>query len=163
MKHFIFCAVFLLACTFSINAQSSLQTMKVAGTCGMCKKKIEEAAIKSGATKADWDKKSKMLQIAYDPTNVSEDQIKKSIADAGYDNETYKATDAAYNQLHECCKYDRSGKTDSIKSSCNENEKCKSKKKCCKKEDDKKCHPQHAQASCTKDKETKRKGCCKEH
>ncbi len=157
MKQFILSLIILTSISFSVEAQEKVHTMKVAGTCGMCKKRIEDAAIKSGASKAEWDKKSKMLQLVYDSNNVNEDQIKKSIAEAGHDNENYKATNDAYSRLHDCCKYDRSDMNEGDK-----REKCKTKKKCCKMEEGKKCHRENAQSSCMNHKGTHKKRCCKE-
>jgi hypothetical protein len=148
----------------NLYAQQTQQSIKVAGNCGMCKKRIEEAAIKGGASKADWDKKSQMLKISYDPIGgASPDQIKNSIAEAGHDNETYQAKEEAYQQLHECCKYKRNGTTDSTAKSCKESKKCKSHKKCCQKNNEKKCHPDQAKSSCINEKTEKKKGCCKDH
>ena len=83
------------------------QSFKVLGNCGMCKKTIEKAALKTGASKAEWNKETKMLSVQYNPKKMTADDILKSVAYAGYDNEKYLAPTESYNNLHECCKYDR--------------------------------------------------------
>ncbi len=83
---------------------------KVLGNCGMCEKTIEKAAMKKGVIKADWDKNTKVLVLEFDPKKTSADEILKSVADAGYDNEKYTAPKGAYDKLPDCCKYDRSTK-----------------------------------------------------
>lgn len=91
------------------NAQASLktETITVNGNCGTCKKNIEKSALAAGATTANWDKKTKFLNISYDPAVSNSAKIQTAIAGAGYDTEEFKATDSSYNQLDDCCQYDR--------------------------------------------------------
>lgn len=86
---------------------------KVAGNCGMCEKTIETAAKVKGVTKADWNVDSKILSLTYNSKKISADAILKKVAYAGYDNEKYLAPEEAYSKLHECCKYERTGKKES--------------------------------------------------
>lgn len=92
-----------------LSAQSADKTdnIKVNGNCGMCKKNIEKSALASGATLANWDKKTKFLQISYDPAVTDPIKIETAIASAGYDTRDVKASDSAYFKLEECCQYDR--------------------------------------------------------
>ena len=103
----IFSGLFFLLsiCSFSF-AQEKMDSFKVAGECGMCKKKIEKAATAAGATYASWDTKSKQLVVKYN-TSTNASRIQQSIAGVGYDTPDYKATDEAYNKLDGCCQYDR--------------------------------------------------------
>ena len=72
------------------------------------KKKIEAAALDlKGVTKAVWDIDLLILEVKYNSKKVNLSEIKKAIADAGYDTETIKASNEKYNNLHYCCKYDR--------------------------------------------------------
>lgn len=80
----------------------------VLGNCGMCKKTIEQAVISiDGVKKAEWNKETKKLKVTYDKHMVNLDHIHKAIAQAGYDTESVKASDASYNKLPGCCQYDR--------------------------------------------------------
>jgi len=90
-------------------ANSKTESFKVYGNCGMCKKTIETALHKDGI-KADWNKDTKMMKVTYDSVKYSSKQIHQYIADAGYDTELAKGNDEAYENLHECCKYDRKEK-----------------------------------------------------
>lgn len=81
------------------------ETLKVSGNCGMCKERIESAAKVEGVTKAEWDKSTKMLTLAYNPSVVKSDDILKKIAAVGHDTEKYKADTKIYNGLPGCCKY----------------------------------------------------------
>jgi copper chaperone CopZ len=81
---------------------------KVYGNCGMCEKTIE-GALKGvkGVEKADWNKETKMIEVVYHTHDISLDEIKKKIADVGYDTEEYRASEKVYNNLPGCCQYER--------------------------------------------------------
>ena len=81
------------------------ETIKVSGNCEMCESTIEKAAKVDGVTKADWNKKTKVLTLVYNPAKVKSDDVLKKIAAVGYDTPKYKATAAVYNALPGCCKY----------------------------------------------------------
>ncbi|MCE3258746.1 MAG: hypothetical protein K0S12_387 [Bacteroidetes bacterium] len=97
----------VLGLNLSAQQNSGSQTFQVLGNCGMCKKTIETAALKSGASKAQWNEQTKLLSVKFNPKKVKADQILKAVAYAGYDNEKYLAPSEAYDNLHECCKYER--------------------------------------------------------
>jgi copper chaperone CopZ len=81
-------------------------TLKVGGSCGMCKKRIETAAKSlEGVVAAAWDTKTQILKVAFNSPPVSLDEISKAIAKVGHDTEKDKADDETYNALHGCCKY----------------------------------------------------------
>jgi len=86
------------------------ETVKVYGNCSMCEASIEKAANKKKISQADWDKDTKMAVITYDSMKTTLDDVLKSIALAGYDNQSFLAPDEAYNKLPGCCKYDREKK-----------------------------------------------------
>ncbi len=110
MKTLSFCAVLLFS-IFSFNtsfAQSSkTETIKVWGNCGMCKTTIEKAAKKAGAKTAVWNEDSKELKVTYAVNKTSSAKIQEAIAKSGYDTQEFTADNAAYDNLHGCCKYDR--------------------------------------------------------
>ena len=93
-------------------AQTKSESIPVSGNCGMCKKTIETAAKKAGATSADWNKETKVLTIKYNSSTTNAAKIQHSVAAAGYDTRDVKATEAAYNKLHACCQYDRTAVTE---------------------------------------------------
>jgi periplasmic mercuric ion binding protein len=144
LKLFLLSTAFVLL-TQSGFAQEKSETIKVSGECGMCKKKIETAAKTAGATFAFWNEDSKELQVKYNSKSSNAAKIQESIAAVGYDTESFKATDEAYNKLHSCCKYERTSK---VSASCCADGKCTKEecKTCCK------------DGVCTKDMD-----CCKNH
>ncbi len=96
----------------SCDAQKEIKhavvdTVQIYGNCGMCESTIEKSAFVKGVAQADWDKATDLAVITYDSTKTSIDEVLKRIADAGYDNESYRAPDKAYNNLHGCCQYER--------------------------------------------------------
>jgi Cu(I)/Ag(I) efflux system membrane fusion protein len=87
-------------------AKMEHQTIKVSGNCDQCKQRIETAAKSvSGVILADWNTETKMLHVQFDGAKTNLDDIQKAVAKAGHDTEKYKASDAAYKALPECCKY----------------------------------------------------------
>jgi periplasmic mercuric ion binding protein len=80
----------------------------VSGKCGMCKETIENTLkAMGGVSVADWSEETHMLKVRFDSLKLSLDDLKVELARVGYDTESYKATDSAYEALHSCCKYER--------------------------------------------------------
>ena len=82
-------------------------TLKVWGKCEMCKNRIEKVARNNGATTADWNIKTKMLTVNFNPVRTSLENISSKLARAGHDTGTNNSKDKAYNALPDCCKYER--------------------------------------------------------
>ena len=100
--------VFSLLFTSFLYAQTiTKSTFMVKGDCAMCKERIETAAKKTGATTANWNASTQQLDLEFDATKTSADQILKEIANVGHDNEKYTASDSVYENLASCCHYER--------------------------------------------------------
>lgn len=127
-------AMFIFGSSF---AQTTKETIPVWGNCGMCKSKIEKAAMDAGASKAKWSEKSKQLKVTYDASNTSSAKIQEAIANVGYDTKDFTAPESAYNSLHHCCQYERKGAAKASSACCNmegcakDHDACKA-KGCCK-------------------------------
>src|SRR6187551_2361951 len=80
-------------------------TFKVLGACSQCKNRIEDVVKGRGVKMVNWNIESKMLNLTYDPTQISLDKIQNRIVGAGHDLENKKAKDAVYNELPSCCHY----------------------------------------------------------
>lgn len=98
--------VSLPGCSAQVN-NAKTEIVKIYGNCGMCEKKIEEAAFEKKVAAADWDMNTKMATITYDSTKTTLNDVLKRIAYAGYDSDVFLAPEEVYNNLHHCCKYDR--------------------------------------------------------
>ena len=105
---FIFLLFPVLSFAQKENSKSSKAQFVVLGECEMCKDRIQRATYKiKGVKYSSWSISQNKLSIIYNSNKVSLDEIKKKIAVAGHDSEDFKATDEAYANLHQCCKYDR--------------------------------------------------------
>ena len=81
-------------------------TVVVKGNCEMCKARIEKSVLKTKGVKyASWDTETKKLSLIYNQKKTSLKEIQKSVLNVGHDVDTLKASDAAYEKLHFCCKY----------------------------------------------------------
>lgn len=113
MKSFKKTSIFItfLFFSFSIFAvgadKKKVETAEftVSGICGMCEKRIENAALIKGVKLAEWNKQTQKIKVIYSPDKTDEKAIHQAIAAVGHDTEKVKATDEAYAQLHDCCKY----------------------------------------------------------
>ena len=92
--------------TLSASAQVKA-SIRVAGNCDMCKKRIENAADLKGVKTANWDSKTQTLDINYNPNKITLIQIQEEIAKIGHDTEKFKADSLAFEKLHNCCHYQR--------------------------------------------------------
>ena len=96
-------SIFSLGFAQDKNAKASIE---VDGVCGMCKVRIEKAAVRTkGVKSAVWNVDTHELKLIYDARKTNLDSISKRIAAVGHDTKVYKATDEAYNSVDPCCKY----------------------------------------------------------
>jgi copper chaperone CopZ len=96
----------------AVFAGNKVEKVKVYGNCDQCKLRIEKAAKAiDGVASANWDQKTKMMDLAFDDSKTNVDKVEMAIANVGHDTEKHKATDKAYSKLPGCCQYDRA-KTD---------------------------------------------------
>ena len=108
-------AILLVAFTLLIGCEAKIEnakteTFKVWGNCSMCKETIEKAANINGEAEGKWNKDSKMFLLTYDSTKTNADAILKRVADVGYDNDKYGASDESYAKRPKCCHYKRKTK-----------------------------------------------------
>ena len=74
----------------------------------MCKERIATAVKADKNVKsADWNMSKKVLTVSYDASKTDQKSILKSVAEAGHDNEMFRASDKVYDDLDACCQYDR--------------------------------------------------------
>lgn len=97
-----------LASMMNLDEQIMHDFFKVYGTCEMCKDRIEKAVLSiHGIISANWDMNTHMLQISYDEDKVKIIDVHKTLANVGHDTELIKAPNLIYDQLPECCLYER--------------------------------------------------------
>lgn len=93
----------------SFAQQERTITFEVAGNCAMCKQRIEKAAKINGVSQAIWNMQDGLATVVFKPDITSAISIKQAIADAGHDTDEVRAEQEVYENLHECCLYDRLG------------------------------------------------------
>jgi periplasmic mercuric ion binding protein len=112
----LFLAIVLLAAfggtssaqtTTTSTAQQKTETFKVWGKCDMCKTRIEKTVKAEGAASANWDSKTQLLAVTFDPAKTNIESLSKKLASVGHDTEKFKATDDVYAKLPGCCHYER--------------------------------------------------------
>lgn len=105
---FLFTVIFLFSsCSGSLENAKTIE-FKVWGNCGMCKKTIEKSLKdQPGLYSANWNVKTKQMQVVFDSTKIQEQEIHRFIASSGYDTALETGDSLAYSNLHSCCKYDR--------------------------------------------------------
>lgn len=101
---------FLVACSPQIK-NTTTETVKIYGNCGMCEATIEKAGNLKNVAKVDWNKETKMATLTYDAKQTNRDEILKRIALSGYDSDEFLAPNEAYGNLAGCCQYERTNLT----------------------------------------------------
>jgi copper chaperone CopZ len=98
-------ALIVSAVAFSQNKNAKV-SIEVDGVCGMCKERIEKAAIRTkGVKSAVWNVDTHELKLIFDERKTDIKSISKNIAAVGHDTKEIKATDEQYDSVHACCKY----------------------------------------------------------
>ena len=98
-------AIMLISFSYgqSKNAKAS---MEVDGVCGMCKARIEKAAVRTkGVKSAVWSIQTHELSLIYDARKTNLDSVAKNVAAVGHDTKSIKATEEAYLSVDACCRY----------------------------------------------------------
>ena len=116
MKKIVF-ILSMLMIGFSIQSQeikkkkNAKVAIQVDGICGMCKTRVETAALKTKGVKfAIWSTKTHQLNIIMDERKTDIGKIQDNILKVGHDiiladNQKIEAKLEAYNTVHPCCKY----------------------------------------------------------
>ena len=90
-----------------IELMGTETSFAVKGNCKMCKKTIETSALSlDGVHKADWNVKTKKIDLVYDDQLVELMTIHNTIASSGYSTDLVNLNQEAYDNLPMCCQYD---------------------------------------------------------
>jgi len=102
---------------FSVQSQevkkkkSAKVSLEVDGICGMCKKRIETAVLKTKGVKfAVWSVDTHQLNVILDERKTDVATIQQHVLAVGHDviledGKKLVATTEAYNSVHPCCRY----------------------------------------------------------
>ena len=106
MKNLIMALFMFMGVVSFAQNKNARASMEVDGVCLMCKERIEKACIKTkGVKSAVWNVETHELKLIYDERKTSLETITQSVVAVGHDTKDLKATDEAYNSVHDCCKY----------------------------------------------------------
>ncbi len=89
------------------KSKYNTESFWVNSDCDMCKTRIESACDIKGVRSVLYDKDAFLLTVSYRPQILSLEEIHEAIARVGYDTSLRKASDEAYQNLPDCCQYDR--------------------------------------------------------
>lgn len=88
--------------------KNAKRNIEVSGNCDMCKKRIEKAAFGvAGVKSAEWHSDDQLLHLIINEEKTSLEKVQQAVAKAGHDTRDVRASDADYQNLHGCCKYER--------------------------------------------------------
>ncbi|MAP53537.1 MAG: ATPase [Altibacter sp.] len=105
-KVLLLVTVLLMTTTAFAQDKNARATIEVDGICGMCKQRIERASLNTkGVKSAVWSVETHQLSLIYDERKTDLATIQQNIANVGHDTHEIKATEEAYNSVHDCCKY----------------------------------------------------------
>ncbi|APG65207.1 hypothetical protein LPB136_07545 [Tenacibaculum todarodis] len=105
-KILVIASLFFFGIVANAQKKNAKVSLEVDGICGMCKKRIETAALKTKGVKfASWNVKTHKLSLILDERKTSVENVQKSVAAVGHDSKGFIATDEAYDSVHPCCKY----------------------------------------------------------
>lgn len=98
--------LFLFFLATTAVAQTKKTLIDVRGNCGMCKARIEKAALKTKGVKyAVWQTDTEQLTLFFNTQKTSVEQVAKNIAAVGHEANGIVATDSNYAALPVCCQY----------------------------------------------------------
>lgn len=113
----IFITLAIILAGFTVQAQevkkdkNAKVSIKVDGICGMCKKRIETAALKTKGVKfAIWSPTTHQLNLIMDERKTDVKTIQDNVLEVGHDilledDKKIVAKTEAYESVHPCCKY----------------------------------------------------------
>lgn len=96
--------IFFSATSFAQKNQIA-DTLKVYGSCAMCKNRIETALKIPGIIQSQWNVNTKILSVTYNPDEITLIQIHEKMASIGHDTELKTAPEEVYKALPDCCLY----------------------------------------------------------
>lgn len=110
MKNIITITLIALTTLFTTNVKAQEVkkieeiTIKTSAQCDECKDRIEKAmAYEKGIVSSTLDVPTATLTVVYKTAKTNPETIKKAISNIGYDADSLKADEKAYNNLPTCC------------------------------------------------------------
>jgi periplasmic mercuric ion binding protein len=113
----ILVTIFFCFSMFAQQGPSRTIYFTTLGNCGICQNRIQNAVKNMpGIDTVYWNIPKKQTTVSYDESVTNPYTIMHAIANAGHDNEWFRAPDSAYNLLvGSCCEYQRTIDYDTVK------------------------------------------------
>jgi periplasmic mercuric ion binding protein len=105
LKHIITSLLLIFSLGSVGQSKITTATLEVDGLCGMCKKRIENAAYIKGVKQVEWSTETHELKLVYRNDKVQKKDIIAAINEAGHDVKDHPATDEQYANIHGCCRF----------------------------------------------------------
>lgn len=112
LNNSIFWSIVLMMLLLAVNSNAQLYELKTAeiktsAVCEMCKERIEKKVLQlEGVIEANLDIDTKILNVKYDESKISLEEIRTAISKTGYDADDVKREPKAYRKLPKCCRID---------------------------------------------------------
>ena len=99
-------ATILASGALMAQSKSAKASIEVDGVCGMCKARIEKAAIKTKGVKyAVWQAQTEELTVLFNPSKTSVAQLAENISAVGHEANGIVVDKTIYDALPLCCQY----------------------------------------------------------
>ncbi|MEL0645160.1 cation transporter [Olleya sp. Ti.3.14] len=106
MKKLVLVLIMIASTVSFAQDKNKRESLEVDGVCMMCKSRIEKACFKTkGVKSAIWNVDTHELKLIFDENKTSLKTIEQNVLAVGHDTKDFKATDEAYDSVHDCCKY----------------------------------------------------------
>lgn len=96
------------------TAPAEVVSFKVLGNCEMCQERIIEAVKQAGVQNPRWTPETQTFVASLSGTNLTKVEVCDLIAASGHDTEFKASTDSAYQNLPDCCQYERTIKVKAL-------------------------------------------------
>ena len=98
--------LFVLLLSYAVFSQSKTVEIDVKGVCGMCKARIEKAALKTKGVKyAQWSPETQKLSAIINSKKTNIRTIAINISAVGHQASEFPVDNDVYNSLPLCCQY----------------------------------------------------------
>jgi hypothetical protein len=98
--------VALTSASLGTQAQKAQEVeFSAGGCCPMCEADIVGALDVKGVKSCSWDQYNQRAVVVFKPGKVSLDELQRLVSLTGHDTDLHIASDEAYGELADCCKY----------------------------------------------------------
>jgi periplasmic mercuric ion binding protein len=100
-------AVIILFFFFTVKSYAGNDTLRIktSAVCETCKEAIEHnLSFEKGVKSSSLDLDTKIITVVFNKEKTNPEKIRAAIVKTGYDADSLKADERAFNKLPDCCK-----------------------------------------------------------